>query len=116
MSKGTARQALQLLASEGRITAVHGKGWFMGSAQSTLTRTDEVAASIREAILAGDFPERSRIPGESALAEQYGVARVTIRRAIAILEAEGIVESRRGVGRIVTHSPQSSTNGKQRTD
>ncbi|GAA3142033.1 hypothetical protein GCM10010466_36230 [Planomonospora alba] len=106
VSKGTARQALQMLAAEGRITAVHGKGWFVGDAQGALTRTEEVAESIRKAILAGDFPRESRIPGESALAEQYGVARVTVRRAIALLEAEGIVESRRGVGRIVTRSPQ----------
>ncbi|WP_433250452.1 GntR family transcriptional regulator [Streptosporangium sp. CA-135522] len=106
VSKGTARQALQMLAAEGRITAVHGKGWFVGDAQGALTRTDEVAEFIRKAILTGDFPRESRIPGESALAEQYGVARVTVRRAIALLEAEGIIESRRGVGRIVTYSHQ----------
>ena len=106
VSKGTARQALQMLATEGRITAVHGKGWFVGTAQVALTRTDEVAESIRKAILAGDFPRESRIPGESALAEQYGVARVTVRRAIALLEAEGIIESRRGIGRIVVRSPR----------
>ncbi|MER5320857.1 GntR family transcriptional regulator [Streptosporangium roseum] len=106
VSKGTARQALQMLAAEGRITAVHGKGWFVGGTQGALTRTDEVADSIRQAILAGDFPKDSRIPGESALAEQYGVARVTVRRAIASLEAEGIIKSRRGIGRIVTHSSQ----------
>ncbi|MGW4638021.1 GntR family transcriptional regulator [Sphaerisporangium sp. NPDC004334] len=102
VSKGTARQALQLLAAEGHITAVHGKGWFVGDAQGAMTRTDEVANSIRKAILSRDFPEESRIPGESTLAKQYGVARVTVRRAIALLEAEGIITSRRGVGRIVT--------------
>ncbi|MFD0883374.1 GntR family transcriptional regulator [Streptosporangium algeriense] len=104
VSKGTARQALQLLASEGLIASVHGKGWFVGGGQAALTRTDEVAHSIRNAIFAGDFPDGSRIPGEATLAGQYGVARITVRRALAILEEEGIIVSKRGVGRIVTHS------------
>lgn len=93
-----------MLASEGRITAVHGKGWFVGKTLGRVTRTDEVAHLMRAAIQAGDFPIESRMPGESALAEQYGVARVTVRRALALLETEGMVENRIGVGRIVSRS------------
>ncbi|MEU7004479.1 GntR family transcriptional regulator [Nonomuraea sp. NPDC046570] len=104
VSKGTARQALQMLAAEGLVTPVHGKGWFVGGEQDALTRTGEVAEAVRRAILSGEYANGSRLPGESTLAERLGVARVTVRRAIALLEAEGIVETRRGLGRVVIHT------------
>ncbi|MEV6864051.1 GntR family transcriptional regulator [Streptosporangium subroseum] len=102
VSKGTARQALQMLADEGLVTAVHGKGWFVGNAQTPLTRADEIAHLIREQIISGNIPAGTQLAGENQLAQQYSAARGTVRRAIATLEAEGYLESRRGQGRTVT--------------
>lgn len=39
-----------------------------------------------------------RLPSENSLAMQYGVSRQTVRQALSILEAEGLIEKRKGSG------------------
>ncbi|MET9852732.1 GntR family transcriptional regulator [Streptomyces sp. NPDC006450] len=53
----------------------------------------------------GDLPAGARLPSETELAEAYGVARGTVRRAVRELETAGYVQARQGVGRFV--SPRS---------
>jgi GntR family transcriptional regulator len=60
-----------------------------------------VAADLREAIAGGDYGSGGRLPAESALAERYGVSRGTIRQALGVLRADGLVTSRRGTRRVV---------------
>jgi len=62
----------------------------------------EIAASIREAIFQGDYPEGSAIPPEPELADQFGVSRAVIRDATRILEARGMIEIIQGKGMFVT--------------
>jgi GntR family transcriptional regulator len=45
------------------------------------------------------------LPTEEALCRQYGVSRITVRRAIADLAARGLVSRKRGVGSFVTAQP-----------
>lgn len=52
---------------------------------------------ISEAIAAGSFPN-GRLPPEDRLAKTLGVSRGTVREALNLLEADGIVARRRGVG------------------
>ena len=101
VSEGTVRQALQQLAREGLVTAVHGRGWYVTGSGTPLTRTDEVADRIRTAITSGEIVVYSNLPGEAVLAEHYGVARITVRRALAKLESEGLIEKKTGRGRVV---------------
>ncbi|TXH80363.1 MAG: phosphonate metabolism transcriptional regulator PhnF [Rhizobium sp.] len=60
-----------------------------------------VAAELRRAIDGGRHPPGSRLPSERALSEQFGVSRVTMRRAIAELEGEGLLRVARGSGAYV---------------
>lgn len=53
---------------------------------------------LRSQIANGDFVGGDRLPGEPQLAEQMGVSRVTLRRALDRLMAEGLVERRPGAG------------------
>ncbi|MCA2229950.1 GntR family transcriptional regulator [Nonomuraea aurantiaca] len=108
VSKGTVRQAFQLLASEQLIASVHGKGWFVGGPDHAHTRADDVAAALRQDIASGQFAIGAVLPGENALAQERGVGRITVRRAFALLEAEGIVEKRAGRGRVVKTQPKGS--------
>ncbi|MET7852941.1 GntR family transcriptional regulator [Streptomyces avermitilis] len=65
-----------------------------------------IADDLREAIAAGQYRPGDRLPGESALAEQYDVATLTARQALKILRVEGLVETKRGAGaRVVSFRP-----------
>ena len=58
---------------------------------------------LRDRILNGEIPRGSRIPTEFDLAEAFGVSRITAKRALDELAAEGLVERRRGKGTHVIH-------------
>jgi DNA-binding FadR family transcriptional regulator len=62
---------------------------------------DEVAQELERRILDGTFPAGERMPTESELCAGFGVSRTVIRDALRLLEAGGLVETRRGAGTIV---------------
>jgi DNA-binding transcriptional regulator YhcF (GntR family) len=70
----------------------------------TLDRDDprppymQVASSLRAGILTRRFTPGEKLPSGTALAEHYGVARMTIQQAIRLLRDEGLVVSRTGSG------------------
>ena len=55
-----------------------------------------VVDQVRRAIQLGRFVPGDKLPPERQLARQLGVSRTTVREAVRVLEAEGLVESRRG--------------------
>lgn len=101
VSPGTARRALQVLGNDGVVIGVSGRGWFVVSEGGPPTRTGETASAIRAGILSGEWPIGVRLPGELALAERYGVGRITVSRALALLESEGLIGRGPGAGRTV---------------
>ncbi|WP_062349934.1 GntR family transcriptional regulator [Herbidospora yilanensis] len=64
-------------------------------------RYARIADELRAAILGGELPVGAPLPSETVLAARHGVARGTIRQAVAVLTAEGLVGSRQGARRIV---------------
>jgi GntR family transcriptional regulator len=60
--------------------------------------TEQVAADIEADIDSGKVAPDTRLPAELELAEQYGVSRVTVRRAIAVLRDRGKVVTVHGRG------------------
>lgn len=62
---------------------------------------DACAGALRTAILRAEFPAGSRLPPERSLAETFGVNRVTVRSALAKLEAANLVSVRQGSGYLV---------------
>ncbi|HEY9409633.1 MAG TPA: GntR family transcriptional regulator [Jiangellaceae bacterium] len=57
-----------------------------------------IADELRSAIGSGTFAPGDRLPGENALMEQYGVARMTARQALSVLQNEGLTTTRKGAG------------------
>ena len=57
---------------------------------------------VIDLIASGDYGPGARLPSESALAEQFGVHRLTARRALEELSREGIVIARKGSGTYVS--------------
>ncbi len=60
--------------------------------------TDRLFKELRDQLLDGAWPEGERLPSERALAEQYGVNRVSVRGAVGRLVALGLVTVKRGDG------------------
>ncbi len=61
----------------------------------------QVYLLLRERIGAGVLPAGLRLPGEAMLATEYGVSRVTVRRALDQLAAEQLIDRRPGSGTFV---------------
>ncbi|MFC5747909.1 FadR/GntR family transcriptional regulator [Actinomadura rugatobispora] len=56
-----------------------------------------VAGSLRRQIIRGELAIGDALPSESALMEQFGVSRPTLREAFRVLESESLITVRRGV-------------------
>jgi GntR family hexuronate regulon transcriptional repressor len=70
----------------------------------------QIANAIAVSIRDGRWATGQRLPSERDLAEDYGVSRPTIREAMIILEARGLVEARHGAGVHVTDAPRSDAS------
>jgi GntR family transcriptional regulator len=53
---------------------------------------------LRMRLVAGEWSAGERLPSETDLAAQYGVARMTMRQAVGELASEGLVVRRQGLG------------------
>ncbi|MDG4791098.1 GntR family transcriptional regulator [Micromonospora sp. WMMD1102] len=65
------------------------------------TKYDRIAADLRAKIRDGDLAPGEQMPAETALKETYRVSLVTMRRALDLLAAEGLIEKRHGHGTFV---------------
>lgn len=62
----------------------------------------QISDRIRANILAGLYDRTGMVPAETALAEEFGVNRHTVRAALAALQQEGIVRAAQGRGTMIT--------------
>lgn len=60
-----------------------------------------VADDITAQIASGALPSGARLPAETALAAEYGVARMTVSRAVRLLRDRGLVRTVIGKGTYV---------------
>lgn len=58
----------------------------------------QLADILRERIAAGDYQPGEYLPSEPRLGQEYDLGRLTVRKAIAILRTQGLVDTVRGVG------------------
>ena len=63
--------------------------------------SDRAADELKRLLCRGDYPSGSRLPSEKELAAALGVTRLTVREALAQLEASGLTEARHGSGTYV---------------
>lgn len=63
---------------------------------------ERVKRHMSEAILVGEWPPGMVLPSETALAQGFGIAVGTVRRAMSDLVAEGLLSRRRKTGTVVT--------------
>lgn len=66
----------------------------------------QLSTLMRRRISVGEWPRDMRLPALEELMQEFGVARVTVRQALALLDAEGLVTRKQGRGTFVTGSPE----------
>ncbi|MGW3365277.1 GntR family transcriptional regulator [Streptosporangium canum] len=65
----------------------------------------QIADHIRHAIEQGTLAEGDKVPSEAQLMQHYGVARMTIRNALQVLQGEGLTVAEHGRGVFVRSHP-----------
>lgn len=66
----------------------------------------EIREHFRKAILNGEFECGRQIPTDSEIADQFGVSRPTVAKALGHLSEIGLVERKVGAGTFVTWKPE----------
>ncbi|SDN47804.1 GntR family transcriptional regulator [Allokutzneria albata] len=64
----------------------------------TGSRSQWLAGELRERVALGDYGASGALESEAELGRRYDVSRVTVRRALEQLRAEGLLVSRKGAG------------------
>lgn len=67
----------------------------------------EVYDKLYKKIIAGEYALNSKLPSEPDLAKSFGVSRMTLRQALALLQDDGLVKNIRGKGNFIT-TPEKS--------
>lgn len=63
----------------------------------------QLEAILRAQIESGDLPPGARLPSILSLSQEYGIATVTVRKALAALKKDGLIETTSGYGTFVTN-------------
>ncbi|KFU75201.1 GntR family transcriptional regulator [Amycolatopsis lurida] len=74
----------------------------------------ELAAILRDAIQRGDYAPDTTLPKQDELANEYDVNVNTVRKAVGVLEAEGLVTPIRRRGTVIRARPPMKRLGKDR--
>lgn len=62
----------------------------------------QVSLVLRHRILDGMFDEHGMLPTEKQLEAEFGVSRISVRKAVEVLVSEGLVERKAGRGTLIT--------------
>jgi GntR family transcriptional regulator len=81
-------------------------------ASGRTTRYREIADALRETLRTGGWAPGRLLPSEAELSADFQASRVTVRRALDVLRAEGLVDARQGLGWFVASHPIRQTLGE----
>jgi GntR family transcriptional regulator len=79
-----------------------------------MAKYERIADDLRRTITSGELPAGDRLPPETDLTTRYRVSLPTLRQALSVLRAEGLIESRHGVGTYVRMPPQRTKRSPDR--
>ncbi|MGC0421590.1 GntR family transcriptional regulator [Embleya sp. AB8] len=64
-----------------------------------------IAEELRASILSGELSPGAQLPSENDLKDRFGTTRVTVRKSLALLKADGLLVSNQGKGAFVRSRP-----------
>jgi GntR family transcriptional repressor for pyruvate dehydrogenase complex len=67
--------------------------------------SDQIVTQVREAITKNKYHVGQKLPSENELASRFAISRTSVREALRILEALGLVDIRTGSGAFVAEPP-----------
>ncbi|MEU6165392.1 GntR family transcriptional regulator [Streptomyces tanashiensis] len=103
VSRNTIRRALQVLQTAGVLESTPGVGWRVAGAGDRRPLAAKMMDLITEESLAVGDP----YPSEAKLCHQFGVSRTAVRRVLAQMEGNGLLDTVHGKGRTVRALPAS---------
>jgi GntR family transcriptional regulator len=69
--------------------------------KARMPRYHQIAQALRDRIRSGDIAPGARLDNQRRLAEDFGVTLMTLRQALEVLEREGLIMRRHGLGTFV---------------
>ncbi len=66
-----------------------------------MIKYEKIAADIKEGILSGEYKPNQQLPFEKTLCQKYDVSKMTVKKALDLLVAEGLIVKRRGAGTFI---------------
>lgn len=73
--------------------------------RSRVPRYHQIAQSLRERMGSGLLPPGTRMDNQRRLAQEFGVTLMTLRQALEVLERDGLIARRHGLGTFVASRP-----------
>lgn len=86
----------------------------MADASSRIKKYHQIADALRSQIRTGELSVGSRLPAETAIAGAHATSVPTVRQAMRVLRAEGLIESRHGVGTFVRETQRFERRSRHR--
>lgn len=86
----------------------------MSDTGSRLPKYHRIADALRDEIRSGVLRAGDRLPAETTIAATHSTSVPTVRQAMSVLRAEGLIESRHGIGTFVrdTHRMQRRSRNR----
>ncbi|MBE1591254.1 GntR family transcriptional regulator [Nonomuraea angiospora] len=96
IARTTARRVARELREQGLAHTIQGEGTFVGRpgtprSPRKVPLYQQISTEVSARIVQGEISPNRAIPGEKVMMRQYGVAKVTVRQAVAHLREQGWV-------------------------
>ncbi|MCT2194479.1 substrate-binding domain-containing protein [Paenibacillus sp. p3-SID1389] len=88
----------------------------MSETTSSKPMYEKIFDDVKQKILDHSYKPGDRIPSEKELAEEYQVSRITSKRALEMLAAEGIIVRKPGRGSFVTDPEAEGTGAEEQAN
>ena len=75
----------------------------------------QIVEQVRRQIAGGVICPGQELPSVRAVAQEHAINPMTVSKAYSLLEAEGLLERRRGMGMVVADHPGQSDNAQRQS-